>query len=283
MRRGGAGIVASRPLAALLLSLVVLAWLGFAPTTGVAQAPKPTQEPIATLMRRTQDPLEDLLAFYIQNNFNFRTGGAERLRMVINLQPVLPFSLGPRLHLINRWNIPMVNHPIGTAVRAFGVGDVSSTWTLTPARARSFRYGIGPTLVFPTAQDPGFGVKQWGLGPSAILVASPGRFTFGVVLTHLWSFAQGGRPAELNLSALQPFIFYNFAKAWALTSAPLIEALWNAPRGSRVVVPIGLGINRLTRIGEFTWSSNITAYYNVVRPGDAPDWQLRMQNGFVFP
>jgi hypothetical protein len=48
-------------------------------------------------------------------------------------------------------------------------------------------------------------------------------------------------------------------------------------------VPIGGGVGKIVRIGVLPVDVQLGAYYNVVRPDNGPEWQLRAQVQFLFP
>ena len=75
---------------------------------------------------------------------------------------------------------------------------------------------------------------------------------------------------------LQPFFFYNLPKGWYLGTVPLNTANWEADSDNRWTVPIGGGIGRVFKIGNQPINAQLTAYRNVLTPGDSgADWQLR--------
>jgi len=105
----------------------------------------------------------------------------------------------------------------------------------------------------------------------------------GVLLNNQWSV--GGNPLRQSVNEFlaQPFVNYNMAHGWYLTSSPLITANWFAAPGQQWNVPIGGGFGRIFKLGDQPVSANIAAYYNVVRPTGAPNWQLRAQLSLLFP
>ena len=68
-----------------------------------------------------------------------------------------------------------------------------------------------------------------------------------------------------------------------LTSAPIITANWEESGDDRWTVPIGAGVGKIVRIGKLPVNVQGSAYYNVVRPDNAAEWQLRLQVQLLFP
>lgn len=48
-------------------------------------------------------------------------------------------------------------------------------------------------------------------------------------------------------------------------------------------MPIGGGVGKILRIGALPLDVQVGAYYNVVRPDNGPEWELRVQVQFLFP
>jgi hypothetical protein len=58
---------------------------------------------------------------------------------------------------------------------------------------------------------------------------------------------------------------------------------WNAGSGQQWTVPIGGGIGRIFKIGGQDFNAQLAAYYNIIHPDEAGDWQLRFQLSLLFP
>jgi hypothetical protein len=48
-------------------------------------------------------------------------------------------------------------------------------------------------------------------------------------------------------------------------------------------VPLGAGVGKIFHLGKLPVNAQIGGYYNVVKPDDGPDWQLRAQFQLMFP
>jgi len=107
----------------------------------------------------------------------------------------------------------------------------------------------------------------------------------GALVNNVWSF--GGRKASLpggesyNNFLVQPFFNYNFSHGWYVGTSPSITANWEG-RGGKWTVPLGGNVGRVIRIGKLPVNLQLGAYYNVVRPTNGADWQLRTQITFIF-
>ena len=63
----------------------------------------------------------------------------------------------------------------------------------------------------------------------------------------------------------------------------LFNNVWSLSSNQRWTVPLGGGIGKIFHLGKLPVNTQLSAYYNVVRPDDAANWQVRVQAQFMFP
>ena len=159
-----------------------------------------------------------------------------------------------------------------------------SRYSLVPTQA--WCGVLGQLFSFQPRRTLNLGSGKWSAGPGFVVFLSDRalHITTGFLILNLWSFAGDEDRANVNAMTLQPFLNYNLAKGWYLTTSPLITANWEADDDNRWTVPIGGGIGRIFKIGDQPINANIAAYYNVVTPDDTgANWQLRAEWTFLFP
>lgn len=165
----------------------------------------------------------------------------------------------------------------------FGLGDIQQSLFLSPARPGQVIWGVGPILQFPSATDDSLGQGKWGAGPTAVALTIQGPWLFGALVNNVWSFAGDKDRRDVNQMLIQPFVTYTFPGAWYLESAPIITADWKAQGDDRWTVSLGGGVGKIVRLGKLPVNASAGAYYNVVRPDNAAEWQLRIRIQFLFP
>ncbi|MBW2705711.1 MAG: hypothetical protein JRD84_05350 [Deltaproteobacteria bacterium] len=136
-------------------------------------------------------------------------------------------------------------------------------------------------LLIPTNTDDYLGPDKWGAGPSIVLLTMPGNWVVGSLFSNVWSFAGSGDD-DVNLFTWQYFINYNMADGWYLVSSPVITANWENS-GDEWTIPFGGGVGKIFRIGKQPMNVQTQAFYNVEKPDNGADWQLRAQLQFLFP
>jgi opacity protein-like surface antigen len=236
------------------------------------------------LAQKSQNPIADLVSVPFQSNTNFNAGPFNRTQEVLNIQPVIPLRLNADWNLISRTIIPVISQPSPFFnSNTNGIGDITQQFFFTPTHPGALIWGLGPVFTVPSATDPILGQGKTLLGPTAVFLVTPAHWVIGVLVNNQWSV--GGDPLRqsVNQFLAQPFINYNMAHGWFLTSSPVITSNWLAAPGQQWTVPVGGGIGRIFRLGDQPVSAFISAYYNAVRPTGTPSWQLRAELSLLFP
>jgi hypothetical protein len=63
------------------------------------------------LAQTAQNPVANVISLPFQNNTNFNVGPLEKTQNILNIQPVIPFSLGKNWNLITRTILPVISQP----------------------------------------------------------------------------------------------------------------------------------------------------------------------------
>jgi len=237
------------------------------------------------LAKQAQNPVADLISLPLQNNTNFGIGPNERAQNVFNVQPVWPFKLNADWNVITRTIVPVTSQPLPDGSRENGLGDTTLTAFLSPRAPGKVTWGAGPVLLVPTSTDDALGLGEWGGGLSAVALATPGPWVVGSLVSNVWADSDDPKRSDINLFTWQYFVNYNIpnGNGLYLVSAPIITANWEADSDDRWTVPFGGGVGKIFRIGEQPVNAQVSAYYNVEKPTNGADWQLRTQLQFLFP
>ena len=293
-------------------SLLILAVLLAAPLIAqdkpAPEEDKPVQEAVGTqvateqtpaaassaeeLRKASQNPIASLISVPLQDNFNFNISPADRTQNVLNIQPVIPFSLSKGWNLITRWITPIIYQPIPLAqppgppnqtTGVYGLGDINPSFFLSPKKSKVI-WGVGTTVVVPTATNTTYlGQGKLSLGPSFVALVQPPHFTIGFLVNNYWSVAGHPEKPAVNQFLLQWFVNYNMKKGWYLTTSPIITANWQAPSGNVWTVPFGGGVGRIMKLGFQPVNMTLQLYGNAVHPAGASPIGLRVQFVLLFP
>ncbi len=236
------------------------------------------------LAKKTQNPVGDLISVPFQFNVNPGTGPFNRTQELLNIQPVAPISVAPDWNFIVRPIIPLLSQPVSFDQREYGLGDIQLQTFLTPKHPGSFIWGIGPVVQFPSRTDVTLGAGMWGAGVGAVFMKFDGAWNYGALVNHVWSIGDPSpTQSQFSTTTIQPFINYNFGGGWAANVQSLATANWDAMRGQVWTVPVGAMLTKTFKVGAQPMSLGGGVFYNVVRPDNAGEWQVRVQYTLIFP
>jgi hypothetical protein len=184
--------------------------------------PESDEDRTAALAKAAQNPIANLISFPLQNNTAFGIGPYERAQNVLNIQPVIPFHISEKWNLITRTILPVVWQPNDQPTQGwFGFGDLNPSLFLSPAKPGKLIWGVGPAFVFPTATAEQLGQGKFSLGPSVVVLSTPGHWVLGALINNIWSVAGPHERAVVNQMLLQWFVNYNMKKGWYFTTSPI--------------------------------------------------------------
>lgn len=123
------------------------------------------------LAKLAQNPVGNLISVPFQNNTNLNFGPEKGTQNVLNIQPVIPISISDDWNIITRTILPVISQPALSPDdnRTNGIGDLTFTAFLSPAKPGEWIWGLGPVVQAPT-DSKNLGNKNWGLGPSFVVL-----------------------------------------------------------------------------------------------------------------
>jgi len=237
------------------------------------------------IAKTAQNPIANVISVPLENDFNPQTGIKLRDSYVLEMKPVIPFRLSKNWTLITRTIIPIIQVPdLAPGVNATsGLGDVQESLFLSPAKAGPVIWGAGPVISFPTATQNILGTKKVSIGPTVVVLRSQGHWLFGSLVQNLWSVGGPSDRPDVKAMLMQPFVNYNLAHKWYLTSSPIITANWEVSPDKRWVVPVGGGVGKIVHFGQVPVNIYTQFFRNVDRPTGTTPWSVRFQMQFLFP
>lgn len=278
----------------------------------------------AQIARLLDNPVGNFVAFPLQlDAIQFEGPRINQTETLYRLQliPTFPLKLGRDWNLINRVVLPAYSVPInegfgdciGYAPDSIntcpsfpdaladpfkptrGFGDVvylalASPKELhkVPSTGAAVIWGAGATTLFPTASDEILGSGKYAVGPAIAAGYLGTKWLYGILAQHWWSVAGASERDDLNLTNLQYFLFYvppwSETAQWRIGMTPNISYNWRA-QGDKATVPVGLGIGRMTKVGELPVEVFFEVDYSVIRPDDKPGsrWGIRLYFTPVVP
>ena len=222
------------------------------------------------LRSAVQNPISSLISLPFKFNFDYGAPNGEA--SFLNIQPVIPVTVGD-WNLVNRAIIPLIDTPgsvTGTPNMpnpvpgdgATGLGDINYSLYFSPVKYGKAIWGVGPTITMPSASEKELGSGKWSTGPTGVVLFQPKFGTYGMLGRHLWSFAGDSDRADVNQSLIEPFLNYNLPDGWDIIDI-IITANWEADASNCWTVPLGGEVGKLFKAGKQAMNVRTEAYYDV--------------------
>jgi len=148
--------------------------LGQSPSSGEATAAPDEQAREANLATQLANPVSSLISVPFQQNIQFGIGPANAgWQDVMNIQPVVPFSISRDWNLIARMIMPVVyqDEIFPGAGSQFGIGDTAFQFFFSPKAPtkNGVIWGVGPLFIVPSGAYL-LSANTWGAGVDAVVV-----------------------------------------------------------------------------------------------------------------
>ena len=233
----------------------------------------------ADLAKKLANPIASLISVPLQNNSDFGIGEWEGSRNTLNVQPVIPFSLTPKLNLINRVILPVISQYGVTSPdeRQTGLGDAVVSAFLGPAESKII-WGAGPVFLLPTGTQDAFTADKFGMGPTAVALAQVSGITLGALVNQIWTF---GDSPNISQMFLQPFFVYNWPSGAGAGFNLELTQNWSSKTSVLWFNPTFSGV---TSFGKQKVQLVVGPRFNLAAPESAKaNWGVRAVLVFLFP
>ena len=253
----------------MALALVLLL-----PAVGSAQSPD-------ELAKQTQNPVASLISVPLQGNWDVGVGDREAVGTLLNVQPVMPFGISKSTNLILRVIMPLTSQPGSADARINGLGDIVATAFFSPAASGRIIWGAGPVFLLPAATSNALGSEKFGLGPSVVALAQPGKWTVGALFNQIWSVSGANDRDDVNTTYLQPFANYNLGGG--LSVGVSVEATGNWEADETWTAPLLFSVSKVALLGKRPVSFAVATGPTLASPDAGADWRFRLSATFLFP
>ncbi len=256
------------------------------------------EESVAELNKQLANPVSSLWSIaFQQNNFLVDPGRHEDLRWNSNLnfQPVMPVAISDDWNLITRPVITAYNSvprphenvtPLDwTRSQTFGDSVLLELVSPSPKLAGKWLFGLGPTLIFPTANSKYTGQGKYQAGPAGLVGYLDEKFIVGLFPQQWYSFSgAGGSRESTSQMNLQPFASLFFEHGWSVGYSGNILANWKADAGNVWTVPVGIAVGKIHKFGKLPIKIQLAVQYMVARPDEfGQKWNFQLTVVPVLP
>ncbi len=232
------------------------------------------------LAKQTQNPVASLISLPFQGNWDFGIGDRDATATLLNIQPVIPFGVSKSTNVILRVIMPLTSQPAPDGTRLNGMGDVVTTAFFSPTASSPVIWGVGPVFLLPAATNASLGTEKFGIGPSAVALVQPGKWTLGALFNHIWSTSGANDRSDVNQTFLQPFANYNLGGGLAVGVTMEASANWEADEPW--TAPIVFSVSKVTLLGKRPVSL-LAGAGPTISPEGGASWRFRLAATFLFP
>lgn len=275
------------------LSAVAMLW-----TSSIGAAAWSQEQSASELNKQLTNPVSSIWSLqFQQNNFKVDPGPGEGNRWSSNLifQPVLPVAIDDDWTLITRPVIPLFvstprpdpqpGDPLHVG-RSTNFGDVTLLQLVSPGPrlAGNWLLGLGPSWIFPTAGSDFTGQDKYQVGPAALVGYLSKKWILGGLVQNWWSFGGSDKRSPTAQMNLQPIAAYFLSDGWSVGYSGNILADWKNSAGSDWTVPIGLGVNKVQKLGKVPVKFSLALQWMAVQPDlYGQKWNLQLAITPVIP
>jgi len=267
-----------------MISVCITAMLASSDVLAAEPESAPAGSDAQGMAKKLINPISDMVSIPFQYNWENGVGPDEDLRTILNIQPVVPFTLTPKWNLVARWIMPYISQPAAYGSGS-GFSDIVFSTFLSPAASSKLIWGAGPVFGLPMTTDPTLGSGKWSAGPTVVGLKMQGPWIYGMLANQLWSIANTSnvdRP-DVSQAFFQPFIAYCTPGGVTYTLQSESTANWNAEEGDVWTAPINFLVSKITRLGPFPMSVMGGGGVYVAKPEDGPEWKLRAMFVLILP
>lgn len=235
------------------------------------------------LAKQLANPVAALISVPFQLNYD--TGyDNDGEKWLLNIQPVIPFSLNEEWNVISRTILPVIDQKnVVNNDSQSGLGDTVQSFFFSHKKptASGWIIGVGPAVMLPTATDDLLGQDQWALGPTAVVLKqTEAGWTYGALVNQLWSVSRGDDRPDVNAMFLQPFL--TKAMGQGRTLAFNLESSYDWTR-EQWTIPLNVGYSKVSKLGAqlVSWQGGVRYYLEA--PEGGPEWGVRFSFTLLFP
>lgn len=238
------------------------------------------------LAKQLANPIASLISVPMQLNYDDGFGALDKgYKFTLNVQPVIPVSIGDDWNMISRTIVPIIFQEdiYPGAGNQFGLGDTVQSLFFSPKAltASGWTWGVGPALLLPTGTDDLLGGEKWGAGPTAVALKQTAQgWTYGGLTNHIWSFAGDSQRSDISATYLQPFLAKGLGQGRTVNASLDSTYDWE---GEQWTVPLNIGYSKVTKIGPQMISFQGGARYYLEAPDNGPEWGLRFTVTLLYP
>jgi hypothetical protein len=263
--------------AAVMLGALLGVAAGASDARSGGSDPDTTQEP--NLVKQANAPISSILQVRLQDSYAPQFEGLQGQGNTFSIAVTMPL---PEFRLLPFPQLSLLTLPVAVTLPGglTGLGDLRLANIAVLEAGQGVLWGVGGTLVFPTASTPRTGQGKWQAGPAAAIAIAPENWLVGVLAQNPISFAGDPDRPAVNALFLTPFVVYQLGRGWFIRSQPQMIFNW---KSGKQVLPLDLGVGRVFRIGRQDVNLFVEPFWNISHDGPAPRYGITFGMSLLYP
>jgi hypothetical protein len=246
--------------------------------------PAAAADEAAELAKKLANPIASLISVPFQNNTDIGIGPNNGSKNTLNIQPVIPITISPKLNVITRIIMPVVTqyNVTGPNTQQSGLSNFTASAFFSPSKTKNgVTWGAGPAFLLPTATNDLLGTNRFAIGPTAVFLRQANCWTIGALVNQLWSGSGTVAAYEVNQLYLQPFFTYNWKSGAGVGGSFEMTNAWNTKTTTAYFMP---NVSGVTKLGKQIISLLVAPRIPIAVPaGQRPNFGVRAVMILVFP
>ena len=268
--------------------LVALFFLG---SNVLAETPEENRiqgdEPEQTLKQKSLDPTANLKQIRISNRFIPSTFDREGYANLLVPEIIYPVPKRPAIPVRQVFGLsfPILTAPGGpTEFSDMRFFDIFIWGEPHGKKGNFYRWGLGPSFVFPTATADGFGSNKWQIGPIAAAIYSSKWWQIAILVENPISFAGDSNAPDVNRLFWTPIWIYWLPRQWYFGIQGTPKSV-NWENDAALTFPLSLRLGKLTKFGRRAVNIFVEPEYTAIHEDDipVPEWSVRLGINLLFP
>jgi hypothetical protein len=231
------------------------------------------------LVKQANAPISSILQIRLQDSYAPQFWDVHGRGSTFSIAMTMPL---PEYRLLPFPQLSLLTLPVAvtTPGDVTGFGDVRLADIAVFNAGRGLLWGLGATLIFPTASTLVTGQGKWQAGPAAAVAFAPEKWLLGVFAQNPISYAGDRERADTNALFLQPFVTYQLPRGWFVRSQPQMIFNWKTGKQQ---VPLDLGVGRVFKIGRQDVNLFVEPFWNISHDGPAPKFGIMFGASLLYP
>ena len=231
------------------------------------------------LVKQANAPISSILQVRLQDSYAPQFTGLHGQGNTFSIAVTMPL---PEFRLLPFPQLSLLTLPVAVTVPGglTGLGDLRLANIAVLDAGRKVLWGVGVSLVFPTATTPETGQGKWQAGPAAAIAIAPENWLVGVLAQNPISFAGDPQRPDVNALSLTPFAVYQLGGGWFVRSQPQMIFNW---KSGKQLLPLDLGVGRVFTIGRQNVNLFVEPFWNISHDGPAPRYGITFGASLLYP